>query len=74
MYKEIFGERLKKARIEAGYTQTQIYDITGIKPNTLSRYETGTREPDIETIGTLAEFYEISVDWLMGIGTKKTKE
>ena len=66
MYKETFGSKLKQARMEAGYTQKQIEDILGIKKNSLSRYENNQREPDIETLGKLSDFYEVSTDWLIG--------
>jgi Helix-turn-helix. len=66
MYKEHFAEKLKKARKDSGYRQQQIEDITGINRTTLSRYENGEREPDIETLGLLADFYEVSLDWLVG--------
>lgn len=66
MYKELFGKKLKQARLDAGYTQQQIQDILKVNRATLSRYESGEREPDYETLGTLADFYEVSVDWLLG--------
>ena len=66
MYEETFGQKLKQAREDAGYTQKDIELILGIKSNTLSQYETGERQPKIEIIGKLADFYEISTDWLIG--------
>lgn len=66
MYKETFGTKLKKARQEAGYTQSQTEELTGIARAKISHYETGKREPDIETLGTLADFYCVSTDWLIG--------
>ena len=66
MYKTHFAEKLKAARKNAGYNQQQIEDILGINRTTLSRYESGQREPDIETLGKLADFYEVSLDWLVG--------
>lgn len=66
MYKEGFAEKLKKARIDAGYTQKQIEEYTGIGQSHLSKYETGVVEPDIEKLGILADFYEVSIDWLVG--------
>lgn len=66
MYAETFGKKLKKARKDAGYTQEQITDLLKIAQSTLSQYENGGREPDIETIGKLADFYCVSVDWLFG--------
>lgn len=66
MYKELFGKKLRQARVEAGYTQQQIQEILNINRATLSRYESGEREPDFETLGKLADFYVVSVDWLLG--------
>lgn len=66
MYKETFPKKLKAARKEAGYTQRDIERLTGIKQSTLAGYEVGRTEPDIETLGTLADFYNVSTDWLIG--------
>ncbi|MDY4579739.1 MAG: helix-turn-helix transcriptional regulator [Anaerobutyricum hallii] len=66
MYIESFPSKLKKARIDAGYTQNQIEDILKIKRSTLANYEIGRTEPNIETLGILADFYEVSTDWLIG--------
>lgn len=66
MYRENFHIKLKKAREDAGYTQQQISEALKITRSTLANYETGRNEPDIETIGKLADFYEVSVDWLLG--------
>lgn len=71
MYKEEFGERLKAARTNAGYTQQQVSDITKISRNNICRYEKGEREPDIETLGKLIDFYEINADWILGTGIKR---
>lgn len=75
MYYEIFPARLKKARANSGFTQREVEKEIGIKQSTLASYESGRTQPDIETLGILAEFYGISVDWLLGIKqTKREKE
>ncbi len=71
MYREIIPVKLKEARKQAGYTQKQIADILKIPQNTISRYETGEREPDFETLGRLIDFYEVSADWILGTGKTK---
>lgn len=71
MYKEELGERLKSARERAGYTQNQVEAITGIKQSKISKIEIGLQEPNIETLGKLIDFYEISADWILGTGIKK---
>lgn len=71
MYRESFPSRLKKAREKTGFTQRDIEVETGIKQSTLASYEVGRTEPDIETIGILAEFYGVSTDWLIGLSREK---
>lgn len=68
MYREGFPSKLKQARINTGFTQREISNETGISQPSIAQYETGSREPDIETIGILADFYGVSVDWLLGTG------
>lgn len=72
MYKESFCSKLKKARIDTGFTQREIAKETGIAQSTIANYETGRTEPDIENLGILADFYGVSTDWL--IGTKGGKQ
>jgi len=66
MYKEGFPSKLKHARIQNGLTQIDVEAAIKIKRMNLSRYETGAREPDIETLGKLSDFYNVSADWLLG--------
>lgn len=66
MYKEAFAQKIKKAREETGYTQRQVTGYTQIKQSKLAKIESGKQEPDLETLGKLADFYCISVDWLLG--------
>ena len=72
MYKETFPEKLRQARKDAGYTQKQIEDILNIQQAVLSSYETGRTQPDLESLGKLADFYAVSVDWLLGTKGKNT--
>lgn len=66
MYPVTFCEKLKYARIDAGYTQQQVSDLLNIGRSTLSNYEIGRIEPNLETLARLADFYCVSVDWLLG--------
>lgn len=49
MNKKDFGKKLKAARIEAGYTQKQLAEAIGVCDKHISRYESGTRFPDLDT-------------------------
>lgn len=71
MYAEHFKEKIRTARKEAGYTQQQVSDATGISRTTICRLETGEREPDLESMGKLIDFYEVSADWILGTGIRK---
>lgn len=68
MYKELFSKKLIKARKDAGYTQLQAAHLIQIPRATLANYEIGRTEPDIETLGMLADLYEVSIDWLLSTG------
>lgn len=71
MYRENFPERIKKARLEAGYTQMQVSEATGISQSIIAYIETGKREPSIENLAILIDFYEVSADWILVTGIKK---
>lgn len=72
MYQEVFPSRIKKARIDYGLSQSEVAKITGIPRSSISKYENGAIQPDIEKLGMLAELYEVSVDWLLGINKRST--
>lgn len=67
MYKENLPKRIKQARTEAGYTQQAVADITGIARATIAKIETGAQEPNIEQLAILAQFYNKSLNWLLGV-------
>lgn len=66
MYAESFPSKLKKARKDTGFTQIEIEKELNIPRSTLANWEIGRTQPDIESLGILADFYEVSVDWLIG--------
>lgn len=61
-----FHERLKNIRLDRGIKQNNVAESIGIKNNTLSSYENGKRQPDLETLKKLASFYQVTVDYLLG--------
>lgn len=67
MYSENFPTRIKNARKTAGYSQEQIADELEINRTSISKYETGVQEPNLETLAKLAQFYNVSIDWLLGV-------
>lgn len=62
----LLGIRLRAAREAKNLTQVQVKKLTNINNKTLSGYEKGVSEPDIDTLITLANLYETSIDYLVG--------
>lgn len=58
--------RLKELREKQGLTLDDIEEQTGIKRATFSRYENGKSEPKIATWKKLADYFDVSVDYLIG--------
>lgn len=58
--------RLKELRKAKGLTQTQLANELGIPVNTYSNYERGDREPKLATWQKLADYFDVSVDYLIG--------
>lgn len=58
-------KRLRDLRISSGATQQQMANFLGISRPAYSRYETGEREPDNESLKRLADFFKVSVDFLI---------
>lgn len=65
----MLGETLKKLRLERDLTQAELAQTIGLARGTYTHYEHGTREPNIETLIKLAKYFDVSVDYLLGITT-----
>ncbi len=61
----MLGKKIKKYRDEKKLTQLEIAEVLGVKPATISKYEAGTLEPNIESLKKLAELFGVSVDELL---------
>lgn len=63
---EEFSERLKELRKKRGISQTEITTIINIPRTTYANYEIKNCDPNISTLIKLADFYNISIDELVG--------
>lgn len=61
-----FSKRLKKLRTDLKMTQDELAPELGISRSTLGMYETGKREPDFETLETIADFFNVDMNYLIG--------
>ncbi len=57
--------RLKELRKNRGYTQVALQMQTGIEQALLSKFENGERTPPTETLVRLADFYNVSIDYIL---------
>lgn len=60
------GERLKASRKAKKLTQHDLSKLVGINRSTYAKYETGDNEPDNDTLQKLADFFDVSIDYLLG--------
>ena len=64
--KVCLAENIRMLRKERGLTQEQLAEAMGITVGTVSKWETGSCVPDVSLMMELAEFFETSVDVLLG--------
>lgn len=58
--------RIRELREKAGLRQIDVAKATGIDQKTLSNYETGKTNPDSYSLIQLADFFDVSIDYLVG--------
>ncbi len=63
--------RIKEIRKSKKITAKQLADVVNVAESTMSLYENGKREPDFTTFIKIAEFLEVSTDYLLGITDQK---
>ena len=63
----MFGKRLRALREERGIASQQtLADALGVAQSTIANWEAGRREPNFTLIGALADYFQVSVDYLLG--------
>lgn len=63
----MFEKRLRALREEQGFqSQQALADALGVAQSTVANWECGRREPNYETTRKLADFFQVTVDYLMG--------
>lgn len=66
-----FGDILRNLLSDRGITQKQLAKNLNIAASTLGNYIQDSREPDFETLKQLADYFDVSVDYLIGHRSKK---
>ena len=60
-----FGKLLKQLRIEKGLSQQKLGEVFGFCNQTVSFWESGSREPDLDTLVQIAHYFETSFEELL---------
>lgn len=61
----IFGKRLKELRVNRGISQQKLGEDLGFCNQTISFWENGSREPDLDTLVKISQYFEISIGDLL---------
>lgn len=69
----LFSERLKKLRGERKLSQAGLAKAIGISKSSINMYERGEREPGFETMRSLADYFGVDVDFLLGCDHHRLK-
>lgn len=62
----IFSERLTQLRKSEGTSQNALAKVIGVSPRTYQDYEYGAREPQVSIFIRIADYYNVSLDYLAG--------
>lgn len=62
-----FGERLKELRHEKNIGQVELSKSVGVSKGIISMWENGLREPTMSNLIAIAKFFEVSIDYLVGL-------
>ena len=65
-------ENIRSLRVDRHLTQKEVAAVLGISQNTYSQYEIGVLNYPVDAIVKLADFYDVSTDYLLGRTTQKT--
>lgn len=71
---EIFCERLKTLRLSQNLTLEQLAKELGVVKQTIGNWETGIRAPSLEASITLAEYFNVSLDYLVGLSDNPKRQ
>ena len=66
-------ENLKVLRSEFAITQKQLADVIGVSQQSINKYENHNIEPDIGTLIRMADYFDTSIDFLVGYSSERRK-
>lgn len=66
-------DRFKKERMKTGLNQVEFAKIFNVTKQTVSNWESGKRKPDIEMLSKIAQYFDVTTDYLLGNTDKRNK-
>lgn len=66
-----FGQKLKLLRIQKNVSIREVSGVTNISRSNISDYENGKVDPSLSSAKALADYYQVSLDWLVGVSAVK---
>lgn len=63
---ELFRQRLQNLRERRRISRIVLSELCGLAPDAVRRYERGEAEPSVQSMVALADFFEVSLDYLSG--------
>ena len=64
---KVFAERLRELRTEKGLSQRGLAKETSLSPSAIKKWEDESRVPNAEAVVTLAKYFSVSADYLLGL-------
>ena len=68
----MLNEQIKKLRMACGITQVQLAKSLGVTKQSVSNWENDNIQPSIDMLIRIAEFFQVSTDYMLGLETKNT--
>lgn len=68
-----FYKILKLLRTEKAMSQQELADALGISKSAINMYERGERQPNFEVLESIADYFNVDIDYLLGRTNKTTK-
>ena len=64
--RKLFSERVHELRVERGISMKDLGAVVGLGRSSVNYWELGDRSPSVEVLALLADYFEVSADYLMG--------
>lgn len=67
VYNSLFPSRLKTLLLDAGISQQELGAVLGVQRQTINMYVNGQIRPDIDALAIIANYFNVTTDWLLGL-------